>query len=88
MFSVKTACDLNYKHLITNVKKKLNWQALFHVIKASGAYDSALIEPFIDGLLGVLFSQACIPVDMLSSSSVKNHNEILKSFLELGFNYF
>jgi hypothetical protein len=55
-------------------------QCLCMVVDAAGKKACTNLEVQLNNLLSVLFQHACVPVDMTSSTSIKNHNEILRCF--------
>ncbi|KAF6714412.1 Maestro heat-like repeat-containing protein family member 1 [Oryzias melastigma] len=70
---------------ITSLYKKNNEhyvisKSLCQVIDASVNMGSRVLETQLDGLLFVLHQQVCSPVDYNDPPTVKNHNEILRSF--------
>jgi hypothetical protein len=59
-------------------------QCLCMVVDAAGKKSCTNLELQLTNLLTLLFQHACVPVDMTSSTSVKNHNEILRCFAVTG----
>ncbi|GFS16071.1 maestro heat-like repeat family member 1 [Elysia marginata] len=55
-------------------------QGLCMVLDAVCVEGSLILEPYLDNLLNILFSQIFQPVDYNNSMSIKNHNELLRSF--------
>ncbi|XP_025115241.1 maestro heat-like repeat-containing protein family member 1 isoform X3 [Pomacea canaliculata] len=55
-------------------------QGLCMVLAAVCEKGSTILEPHLDNVLNVLFTQIFLPVDSNSAESVKNHNEVLRSF--------
>ncbi|CAL1544099.1 unnamed protein product [Lymnaea stagnalis] len=55
-------------------------QGLCMVLNAVCIEGSLILEPHLDSLLNILFSQIFQPVDYTNPMSIKNHNELLRSF--------
>ncbi|GFN92402.1 maestro heat-like repeat family member 1 [Plakobranchus ocellatus] len=55
-------------------------QGLCMVLDAVCVEGSLILEPYLDNVLTILFSQIFQPVDYNNSMSIKNHNELLRSF--------
>ncbi|CAG5120746.1 unnamed protein product, partial [Candidula unifasciata] len=55
-------------------------QGLCMVLDAVCVEGSLILEPYLDNLLNILFSQIFQPVDYNNPMSIKNHNELLRSF--------
>ncbi|XP_012944683.1 maestro heat-like repeat-containing protein family member 1 isoform X2 [Aplysia californica] len=55
-------------------------QGLCMVLDAVCVEGSLILEPHMDNLLTVLFSQIFHPVDYTNPNSIKNHNEVLRCF--------
>ncbi|CAI8027036.1 Maestro heat-like repeat-containing protein family member 1 [Geodia barretti] len=57
------------------------------VVDAAGKKSCTNLELQLNNLLTILFQHACVPVDSTSSTSIKNHNEILRCFAVTGLIY-
>ncbi|KAH9515723.1 Maestro heat-like repeat-containing protein member 1 [Bulinus truncatus] len=55
-------------------------QGLCMVLDAVCVEGSLILEPHLDNLLNILFNQIFQPVDYANPMSIKNHNELLRSF--------
>ncbi|XP_076448959.1 maestro heat-like repeat-containing protein family member 1 isoform X1 [Babylonia areolata] len=55
-------------------------QGLCMVLDAVCEEGNTTLEPYLDNLLNILFAQAFQPIDYNNPNSIKNHNEILRSF--------
>ncbi|BFZ13379.1 hypothetical protein BsWGS_16418 [Bradybaena similaris] len=55
-------------------------KGLCMVLDAVCVEGSLILEPYLDNLLNILFSQIFQPVDYNNPMSIKNHNELLRSF--------
>ncbi|CAI8027044.1 Maestro heat-like repeat-containing protein family member 1 [Geodia barretti] len=62
-------------------------QCLCMVVDAAGKKSCTNLELQLNNLLTILFQHACVPVDSTSSTSIKNHNEILRCFAVTGLIY-
>ncbi|KAK6982200.1 maestro heat-like repeat-containing protein family member 1 [Biomphalaria glabrata] len=55
-------------------------QGLCMVLDTVCVEGSLILEPYLDNLLNILFSQIFQPVDYSNPLSMKNHNELLRSY--------
>ncbi|XP_064611998.1 maestro heat-like repeat-containing protein family member 1 [Liolophura sinensis] len=55
-------------------------QGLAMILDAVCEEGSVILEPHLDILLNVLFTQVCVPCDYTNPMAMKNHNELLRCF--------
>ncbi|ESN96385.1 hypothetical protein HELRODRAFT_189222 [Helobdella robusta] len=59
-------------------------EGLHHMLEAAVATDCMAVDPYLDNILNSLFLQSQWPINLTSTTSVKNHNQSLRCFSLLG----